>query len=215
MLARQAQAEKSRKSELDEEERLRRQIHAEIKAAKEKSSQNKIDDDEIDEEEFHTLNRSDGIEGAISGTVLRNTMGSKAINLKKRAISSVFGNSDDVDDIENHDCTKKKMFVPSSFVASTHTIQESNNSKHVSKDRSEMENIRRDDWIQKNIIVKVISKKVNDGKYYKCKGKIINIHEKYSAELHLYEIDEIVIIHQKYLETVIPQVSMVSHYIYI
>ena len=212
MLARQAQAEKSRRSELDEEERRRRQIHAEIKAAKEKSSQNKIDDDEIDEEKFHSLNRSDGIEGAISGTVLRNnTMGSKTINLKKRAISSVFGNSDDVDDIENHDSTKKKMFVPSSFVASTHTIQKSNNSNHVSKDRSEMENIRRDDWIQKNIIVKVISKKVNEGKYYKCKGKILNIHEKYSAELHLYEIDEIVIIHQKYLETVIPQVRMVSY----
>jgi len=67
---------------------------------------------------------------------------------------------------------------------------------------------RKDFWIAKGIIVKVLNKQIGNGLYYKKKGEIIKTHNKYLAEVRMLEPEgDIVKIDQAELETVIPAIG--------
>ncbi|KAI6206473.1 DNA RNA-binding protein Kin17 domain containing protein [Aphelenchoides besseyi] len=61
---------------------------------------------------------------------------------------------------------------------------------------------RKDYWLHEGIIVKIVTKKYGD-KFYKAKGEVIGVIDKYKAEIEIPSGD-VVKVHQDYLETVIP-----------
>jgi DNA/RNA-binding protein KIN17 len=78
--------------------------------------------------------------------------------------------------------------------------------------QSDIQDIRKKNWIRKDILVRITSKKIiSGGKYYKRKGIIIKVHDKYLAEIELLassagEDDggDVIKVDQDDLETVVP-----------
>lgn len=60
-------------------------------------------------------------------------------------------------------------------------------------------------WIADGIIVKITSKEVGDGAFYKSKGKIVNVIAEYGARVELIDSDTLLELDQDDLETVIPK----------
>lgn len=82
------------------------------------------------------------------------------------------------------------------------------NDKESSKDKDknkERDTHRKDYWLQKNIIVKIITKKIGGGRFYKAKGRVLRVHDKYVGEV---EVDgEVIKVDQADLQTVIPKIG--------
>eukprot|EP00553_Chaetoceros_curvisetus_P013695 CAMPEP_0204641408 /NCGR_PEP_ID=MMETSP0717-20131115/51113_1 /ASSEMBLY_ACC=CAM_ASM_000666 /TAXON_ID=230516 /ORGANISM="Chaetoceros curvisetus" /LENGTH=457 /DNA_ID=CAMNT_0051662069 /DNA_START=413 /DNA_END=1786 /DNA_ORIENTATION=- len=75
-----------------------------------------------------------------------------------------------------------------------------------------LKDIRKKNWIRKDILVRIISKKLSKGAYYKRKGIINEIHDKFTAEVEIFDSGpdaddggDIVKVDQDYLETVVPK----------
>lgn len=73
---------------------------------------------------------------------------------------------------------------------------------------------RKDYWIREGIIVKIISKKLNKGAYYKCKCVIEEVIDKYTAKVEILDSDadardgsDVMHVDQADLETVVPKVG--------
>lgn len=62
-------------------------------------------------------------------------------------------------------------------------------------------------WVVPYLQVRIISKSFADGKYYKKKGIVIDIIDKYIGEIKMIENGDILRIDQDYLETVIPNIG--------
>nr|XP_023024132.1 DNA/RNA-binding protein KIN17 [Leptinotarsa decemlineata] len=79
------------------------------------------------------------------------------------------------------------------------------------KEQEEMEKEkknRKDYWLTEGIIVKVVTKNLGD-EYYKQKGVVKEVVEKYGAIIKLTESGKKLKIDQKYLETVIPALGKI------
>eukprot|EP00906_Rhabdomonas_costata_P022868 RCo032930 len=63
---------------------------------------------------------------------------------------------------------------------------------------------RRDYWLHPGIIVKIVNKTLGGGKYYKAKGEVLEVVEKYGANIRVLQSEAVVRIDQAELETVIP-----------
>lgn len=59
-------------------------------------------------------------------------------------------------------------------------------------------------------MVKVINKKLLGGKYYKAKGVVEALADKYTAQLRINSDGALIKIDQDELETVVPQVGVVA-----
>ena len=75
-----------------------------------------------------------------------------------------------------------------------------------------IDDIRKDYWIRRNIVVRIISKKLSGGKYYKRKGVIIRVIDRYMAEVEILDTapdakdgGDLIRIDQDDLETVVPK----------
>ncbi|RLN70600.1 hypothetical protein BBJ29_003746 [Phytophthora kernoviae] len=64
---------------------------------------------------------------------------------------------------------------------------------------------RKENWIATGIVVKVVNKKVGDGRYYKSKGVVKDVEDKYCATVELLESGDVLKLDQDDLETVIPK----------
>ena len=63
-------------------------------------------------------------------------------------------------------------------------------------------------WLQPGIVVKILNKKVGNGKFYQRKAVVLEVIDKYVGELNVLECNTILRIDQEHLETVIPKVKM-------
>lgn len=63
---------------------------------------------------------------------------------------------------------------------------------------------RTDYWITEDIVVKVVDKKLAGGRYYKKKGVVRGVEDRYIASLHMVDDASKIRIDQEDLETVIP-----------
>ena len=61
-------------------------------------------------------------------------------------------------------------------------------------------------WLQPGIVVKILNKKVGNGKFYQRKAVVLEVVDKYVGELNVLECNTILRIDQEHLETVIPKV---------
>lgn len=62
-----------------------------------------------------------------------------------------------------------------------------------------------------NIVVKVVTKSLGD-KYYKQKGIIVTVQDKFCAVVRLFDSNVKLKLDQKYLETVIPAIGKIINY---
>ncbi|KAK2718317.1 hypothetical protein QYM36_005579 [Artemia franciscana] len=77
------------------------------------------------------------------------------------------------------------------------------------KERSKSK--RKDYWICEGIIVKIVTKSLGE-MYYKKKGRIIEVKEKYVAIIKMLDNDHILKLDQAHLETVIPAIGNFSFF---
>eukprot|EP00466_Bigelowiella_natans_P017891 jgi/Bigna1/48674/estExt_Genewise1.C_300090 len=69
------------------------------------------------------------------------------------------------------------------------------------------ENIKKENWLFREIIVKVLNKKLAGGKYYKKKAVVLKVRKKFEGEIKMLDSGDVLRIDQEYLETVIPGVK--------
>ena len=72
---------------------------------------------------------------------------------------------------------------------------------------SKSKSFRKENWITKGIVVKVMEKVIGNGKYYKQKGEVLKVIDKFGAEVRMLESRDVIQLDQDDLETVIPQVD--------
>ncbi len=65
---------------------------------------------------------------------------------------------------------------------------------------------RRDYWLHKNIVVKIVTKKLGE-KYYKKKAIVTEIIDKYTGVVRLIDTDAIIKLDQAHMETVLPAIG--------
>ena len=69
------------------------------------------------------------------------------------------------------------------------------------------EDKRKDYWLWEGIVVKVVNRKLSYGKYYKKKGCIERVVQKYTGHVRMQESGDLLQLDQEDLETVIPSVG--------
>mmetsp|Transcript_30012 Transcript_30012/g.45263 ORF Transcript_30012/g.45263 Transcript_30012/m.45263 type:complete len:470 (-) Transcript_30012:72-1481(-) len=80
--------------------------------------------------------------------------------------------------------------------------------KEKYNDNDDENSIRKENWIRRDIIVRIISKKLRSGKYYKQKGVILKVMNKFTAQVELLDSKNAattIEVDQDDLETVIPK----------
>ena len=80
------------------------------------------------------------------------------------------------------------------------------------REKREKKGKKKDYWLKKGIVVKVVNKKLEGGKFYKRKGVVREVVEKYAGRVEIKGDDEgeedvEVILDQDDLETVVPKVG--------
>ncbi|KAG7391947.1 hypothetical protein PHYBOEH_006518 [Phytophthora boehmeriae] len=198
-IARQEELEKKKKAELDHEERNRAFIAKQLKIASRQESgeteqrPTKLQRTDSGEKIKISLTaKAGGKEGTSSGatkvSVFTNT-------------STVFGG--DKSDNGRHESDRKL----SKRNAVDAIMEEEERQKREQSRRMEEESKRqrKENWITTGIIVKVVNKKVGDGHYYKSKGVIKDVEDKFCATVELLDSGDVLKLDQDDLETVIPK----------
>lgn len=189
---------KKDKMEKDYDERMREIINEQIERGKETSKPI-----EEENEEDKLLKREDENEKIILKLDLRNdkisekikTENPKTTDLKelKPTISSIKLNEfEELKEEQPRISQKLQKAVKRS--AMDEIIEEENKRKAIKKDN----------WIERNLIVKIVSKKIPE-KYQKKKGVIEKVEDKYLASVRLNDSNALIKLDQQDLETVIPK----------
>lgn len=273
MLARQAQMENQHKADLDEEERIQRNIEKQILAAMALERENHgNDDDEKDDEIEEGLHREEGegkkIQRIFSCNISFLTKIEKiSLSLVKRSALHDRGNfftTNETEDTSGTSSTKRQKTLPfdenaedllstmrchpipssttsTSTTTTTNTpksalqllMEEEEQRKQLTAKKlgnatqrilpsdtqqshlNELPDIRLPNWLHRGIVVKILNKRLANGRYYKMKGVVEDITgDGYVGILRILPIDdddeiiyEKIKIDQEELETVIPQVG--------
>lgn len=123
----------------------------------------------------------------------------KPIKIEKRSV-------DDGDDTRS--VRSEKKYKPSSSITSKDDgkkLSALDEIMKIEEYKKEKAN-RKDYWLSEGIVVKLITKALGD-KFYKQKGVVVEVIEKYRAKIKLLETGEKVKIDQAHVETVIPAVG--------
>lgn len=215
-------ASERQKADLDEDERQRRMIDAQIKAA----GGFRQDPDE----EGHDDSGNDGAGSGAEQTQVEVSMKLGADTKKRKAISfeessfisssisnkrttgltSIF-DSDEPPAVAAKDISKASDSSSSSSASSNprlsqmeQIMQEEERRRSTQMAQDEKKN-RKDYWLHPGILVKIMNKKVAEGKYYKQKGVVLNVLDHYVGEV---KVDGAILrLDQEHLETVVPKVS--------
>eukprot|EP00730_Choanoeca_flexa_P019505 TRINITY_DN9529_c0_g3_i2.p1 TRINITY_DN9529_c0_g3~~TRINITY_DN9529_c0_g3_i2.p1 ORF type:complete len:417 (+),score=108.63 TRINITY_DN9529_c0_g3_i2:242-1492(+) len=80
--------------------------------------------------------------------------------------------------------------------------------KKAKREREEAQrDVKVEHWLHEGIIVKIVNKKLQDGKYHKRKGVVLKVIDKFIGKIQLLDSKTILKLDQEYLETVIPKVG--------
>eukprot|EP01121_Diplochlamys_sp_Union-15-3_P008343 TRINITY_DN220_c0_g4_i1.p1 TRINITY_DN220_c0_g4~~TRINITY_DN220_c0_g4_i1.p1 ORF type:complete len:122 (+),score=24.47 TRINITY_DN220_c0_g4_i1:145-510(+) len=66
---------------------------------------------------------------------------------------------------------------------------------------------RKDYWLQVGIVVKIMNKQLSEGKYYKQKGVVVEVIDRYIAVIQMIDFKAKLKLDQQQLETVIPAIG--------
>ncbi|XP_063901913.1 DNA/RNA-binding protein KIN17-like [Zophobas morio] len=67
--------------------------------------------------------------------------------------------------------------------------------------------VTRENWLFPDIVVKVMHAELENGKYYKHKGVVLKVHEKFIGEVRMLDSGDLLRLDQDDLETVIPRIG--------
>lgn len=221
LLAKQAAMDQRKTVEYDEEERTKRAIDQQIAAAAVAEQRKKL---ESGIDSSHETSHESGATDLTreEGQRIEIALGSKAGAAVKRQLKLVsFGNSSGAfEGCSSSEPPSKRvtLYLPSSVQATAtvpsrivpssameQIMQEEERKKQIARQREE-KSLRHDHWLHPGIVVKIMNKKVGEGKYYKQKGVVLSVIDKYVGEVSVLECNTVLRIDQEHLETVIPKV---------
>jgi DNA/RNA-binding protein KIN17 len=251
LLAKQERASKKEKSDMDEEERLQKEIEERVKKAQEKEKsegsggkQERVvtalqkDEDtkiafsfapkvekkpvasteDVDktgkEEERVSEKKANGESVHVEQT--------KSVNHLEENSNSVSNDAKSSNDAAINKPAPKRTF-DENVLSQTKSSSSSSSSRRDEQPKkrklSALEEIKKaeeqkkdrfkrtDYWLVENIVVKVLNKKLGDGKYYKQKGVVTQVIDKYIAVVKMLDVGDVIKIDQQQLETVIPAIG--------
>lgn len=191
VLERQAKAARKEKQDKDDQERQMDYINKQVEknAANSKQSEYTEMMRDSDSEKITLAIKTNKIKPDIT------MLSTSAFDAKKRD-----KNSDD--DKFAKPSTSSASFIKNENNRKRSALDEIMQSEEIKKEKIN----RKDYWLAEGIIVKITTKALGD-KYYKQKGFVIEVVEKYGAKVKLLETGEKLKLDQKHCETVIPAVG--------
>lgn len=206
-LERQEKSAKKKKMDKDDEERLLHFIDKQVERAKKEGDTQETGDAPVELQEFKRENEEEKVKLNLNirpGTSKPATV--EATPVFKRPFDKV-GKSTNEDDDDD------RMSVASG--ASAISVKR-RNKEEVKKPKNALDEImqseehkkersnRKDYWLAEGIVVKIVTKSLGD-KFYKAKGVVKEVVDRYAAKVKLLETGEKLKLDQAHLETVIPQ----------
>lgn len=216
-LRRQELSKRRDKGEKDYDERMRIVINEQIERGKESSRPS-----EEEKEEDKLLRREDESDKIILKLDLNKKPASEkgelassqnaSDKLKKSWTAGLMDKEDDTldrDDKKDADdkpgsSNKPEFRQPKISSKSQKELRRSVLDEIIEEEESKKQIKRKENWIEKNLVVKVITKKVPE-KYQKKKGVIERVEERFLAHVRMSESNALIKIDQNDLETVIPK----------
>lgn len=218
-LRRQELSKRKNKGEKDYDERMRAVINEQIERGKESS---RPQEDEKEEEKL--LRREDENDkivlkldlnkrpigekkeaAGVSSSSSRSTTDEQSTN--KRWTDAVLIDKEDPDDKPDAEDVKpdrSEFRQPKISMKSQKELKRSVLDEIIEEEESKKKTKRKENWIEKNLIVKVVTKKVPE-KYQKKKGVIERVENRFLAHVRMSESNALIKIDQNDLETVIPK----------
>jgi len=201
-IKKQESVAKKEKMEMDDHERMARFLEKQIEKAKEKEPEKPgtefTDLQRLNEEEKVSLTFSKPSASSSSSS----SQSTKSDSSDRKSVLEP-----SINPLNNLSKTKRET---SSSVSSIFSSKKSQKRKSaleeiIEEDKSKQSKVKRsENWITKGIIVKVITKKLGE-KYYKKKGTIKDIKDKFIAIVDMIDSGDVLKLDQAHLETVIPQ----------
>ncbi|EYU40327.1 hypothetical protein ABFS82_02G137300 [Erythranthe guttata] len=186
------------KADIADEEKLEKEIQRQIERAEQTVVAGPDNEaGEKDETKSRILEKNDG-EGEIK---IKMSLGKKnAEMIEKRESSRLL-----FDDEENSNGKRKREGENSNSNSTKNgsVLDEMMREEERLKERSN----RKDYWLFEGIIVKVMSKGLMGKGYYKQKGVVRKVIDRYLAEIEMLENKHLLRVDQEELETVLPQIG--------
>ncbi|XP_050211204.1 KIN17-like protein [Mercurialis annua] len=188
------------KADLADEEKQEREIQKQIEKAEQLLTnivQNGGESNEVVEPSAKVLKLEDGVKVGFS-------LGTKSSNLGKEKGDGSKSSRLVFDETEEKEKRNgKKVNENGSGRTGKSALEELMKEEEKAKERSN----RKDYWLCEGIIVKVMSKALAEKGYYKQKGVVGKVIDKYVGEIEMLETKHVLRVDQEELETVIPQIG--------
>ncbi|XP_055625828.1 DNA/RNA-binding protein KIN17 [Toxorhynchites rutilus septentrionalis] len=184
-LAMQEKMAKKQKMDKDDEERLAEFIEEQVRRGhkEEEASTSYTELKRQNEEETIKINLKLGLSSKVE---------TKPIKLEKRPLEP------------SSDCPKEKKYKPGS---SSEFKKPSALDELIREEERKKEKVnRKDHWLAEGIVVKLVTKSLGE-KYYKEKGVVLEVIDKYRAKIRMLETGDKIKVDQSHLETVIPAIG--------
>lgn len=208
-LARQEELEKKHKSDLDHEERNRAFIERQLKISQEVAREHE-DPDAHRPTKLQRTDKDEKITMGFAAVKSSRDTGTDSRTASKLAFN-VFGDNNEANSSSSpsdrnrsaDDAGKRKRNAVDDIMAE----EERRKSQLKRKQQEELKRQKLDYWLAKDIVVKVINKKIGGGEYYKQKGVVTAVEDKFCATVDLLDSGDVLRLDQDDLETVIPKVG--------
>lgn len=183
------------KADIADEEKLEKEIQRQIERAEQMNGTN-VKGVEEEGIKSRMLEKSEG-----EGEKIKLSLGQLKKNLEmneKRDSSRLM-----FDDVEKESSNGKRKREGQNSDKNVSVLDELMKEEEKAKERKN----RKDYWLFQGIIVKVMSKGLVDKGYYKQKGVVRKIIDKYCGEIEMLEKKHVLRVDQEELETVLPQIG--------
>ena len=206
LLAKQAAMDQQQKADINEEERMRRMIAAQVAAA----AGTEGEGEEEEKEGARDLIRADSdakleikmtsfVKAA--GPLRPGAKTAKPVSFQANVFAPAPSSSSSTASASSSSSSSKKS------ISNIDALMAEAEKKKASQEDQEDHNNRLDYWLTDGIMVKVMNKKIGEGKFYKCKGVVEKVIDHYVGEVRLDECGTKIRLDQEDLETVLPKVG--------
>lgn len=196
VLERQAKAARKEKQEKDDEDRHMEYIQKQVEKNAQKAKN-------VEYTEMKRENEEEKIKLSIK---------TNKVNVELPTKSSKFDEKKPLDSDKSKNDSEIFAKPSTSKILGKKVESSSNRKRSALDDIIKMEEMkkekinRKDYWLAEGIVVKIITKSLGD-KFYKQKGVVLEVIDKYSGKIKLLDSDEKVKLDQAHCETVIPTVG--------
>ncbi|XP_063073370.1 DNA/RNA-binding protein KIN17 isoform X2 [Engraulis encrasicolus] len=194
-IRKQEEAEKKRKADLDDEERSAKFIEEQVRRGREgKEPEEEPVYTELvreSEEEKVAFNLSKGACSASAGPSKGPSLAANALRASSSASSSSSAKRKDAPHSSSDSRDKKKKSALDEII------------EMEEQKKKKMAPVKLDYWLHTGIVVKIVTKRLGE-KYYKKKGVIKEVQDKYTAFVKMVDTGDKLKLDQTHLETVIP-----------